>query len=523
MSTPAMTANFGKTGGALILAAVATTAYLSALPAGTAAAESADCPAVFALGVQGTGQSSPGQSVTDDTGFLSAVFTPLQASADAAGVRVNREYIPYEASFGGFVAGSTNTSYAQSVTGGVDRLKARISEISGQCKNTRFALVGYSQGAQVVSQVAQAIGAGSGALSADRVVAVALFGDPTRAANASTFVGTGGARRPAPVPGTSGDALGGLDEINSSAPTGSGIGVSTEKSVSYGKLAGRVATFCTSGDLSCDAPADAPLLHAVANVAATVTNPGDPIQALQNIATSLVTTTIKTATNVVNNDISGTSLAQLSLSPKKSISERIEEASDPTKPVDAASTVKALMKVAQIGFNAVVTVAKSVLTTSNIAEIATAGIVDPVAGLVTLGTKLLSALTTLIPPATAIGWVQQAFTAFTTEITDNAGLFNATTWIKYSDAIQRHGSYLNDPASTSGASATSWVASWIAAAARDVAAVEPPAPSTTRPATTNPTSTGKATTTAPPTTPRVTSSTVAPTTPPRPTTTIAPE
>ncbi|MGX1779248.1 cutinase family protein [Nocardia brasiliensis] len=517
-----MTLTF-KSGGTLILAAVAA-ACLGVVPAGTAGAGATECPAVFALGVQGTGQSSPGQSVTDDTGFLSAVFTPLQASADAAGVKVNREYIPYEASFGGFVSGSTNTSYAQSVSGGVDRLKARISEISGQCKHTDFALVGYSQGAQVVSQVAQAIGAGSGVVSPERVVAVALFGDPTRAANASTFVGTGGARRPATVPGTSGDALGGLDEINSSAPTGSGIGVSTEKSVSYGKLIGRVATFCTSGDLSCDAPADAPLLHAVANVAATVTNPGDPIQALQNIATSLVTTTIKTATNVVNNDISGTSLSQLALNPKKSISERIEEASDPTgPPVDAASTVKALMKVAQIGFNAVVTVAKSVLTTSNIAEIATAGIVDPVAGLVTLGTKLLSALTTLIPPATAIGWVQQAFTAFTNEITDNAGLFNATTWIKYSDAIQRHGSYLNDPASTSGASATSWVASWIAAAARDVAAADPPASSTARPSTTSSAGTGTATTTAPPTTTRGAPSSVAPTTPPRPTTTIPPQ
>ncbi|MGX1762611.1 hypothetical protein ACWIG5_37955, partial [Streptomyces lydicus] len=73
-----------KSGGTLILAAVAA-ACLGVVPAGTAGAGATECPAVFALGVQGTGQSSPGQSVTDDTGFLSAVFTPLQASADAAG------------------------------------------------------------------------------------------------------------------------------------------------------------------------------------------------------------------------------------------------------------------------------------------------------------------------------------------------------------------------------------------------------------------------------------------------------
>ncbi|MEV0766525.1 cutinase family protein [Nocardia sp. NPDC050435] len=462
-------------------AALAAATYLTAGTA-VAQADSADCPIVYALGVQGTGQSSPGASTTDDTGFLSTVFVPLQAAADAAKVAVKREYIPYEAA-ASTIASASKTSYADSVTGGAQRLRTRISDIARECRTTRIALVGYSQGAHVVSQVAQSIGQTGAPIAADRVVGVALFGDPTRTTGATTFPGAPNAQRPAAAPGLAAEAVAGIDELVPIPPAGTGI--TSTRSAEFGKLVGRVASFCTAGDLSCDAPAHAPLLQAVANVASTVQNPGDPLQALGAIATALATTSIKTASTVLTQDVSGTSLSSLSLAPKKSISQRIADASDPATPVNPGQVVAALAKLGTIGLNAAITVGRSVLTPANIAEIGVAGLADPIAGLAVFGGKLLASLAQLIPLTTGIRWVQEVFTAFTTNLTDNQDMFNATTWVKYSDVINRHGSYVSDPVTPAGGSAVTWVADWFTAAARDVAAT--PA---ARPAT----ATGKATT-----------------------------
>ncbi|WP_330185953.1 cutinase family protein (plasmid) [Nocardia sp. NBC_01503] len=471
--------------GAVATIAAATIAVLLTMPATTAGAQSSDCPALFTLGVQGTGQSSPNASPTDDTGFLSNVFTPLLAKADAEGAKVQREYLPYDASFGGFVAGGTNATYAQSVTKAVDKARTRLSELVSSCKDSAVALVGYSQGAHVISLLAQDIGAGNGPVPVDKIAGVALFGDPTRTAGATTFPGDTNATRPNAMPGTSGQVLGEIAQVNPLPPSGAGIGESTEKPADFGKLVGRVVSFCTGGDLSCDAPDNAPLLRAVAQVAASVQNPGDPIQALANIATSLAQTGIKTVTSVANNDLSGTSLSALSYSPKKSISQRIAEASDPNTPVDISGALKAVMKIGTIALNAVGTVAKSMLTATNIAEIGTAGLANPIAGLALFGAKLAGALSELVPISTGIRWVTEAFQAFITNISDNQDLLSATTWVKYSDVITRHGSYQTDPITPTGQTATTWVADWFAAAAADIAGVQAaPASSTSAPSTT---------------------------------------
>lgn len=460
-------------------AAALTTLTASALvviPGTGAAHAQSDCPVMYALGVQGTGQSSPGTSPTDDTGFMSTVLVPLQAQTDAAAVAVQHEYLSYDASFGGWVPSGTNATYEKSVTGGVDKLRTRVSELAKQCSNARFALTGYSQGAHVVSLFAQEIGKGTAsAVSADRVAGVALFGDPTRTSGATTFPGAAGQQRPAAAPGTSGDAVSAISEVVPIPPSGAGISASKDTPADFGRLVGRVASFCTGGDLSCDAPDNAPLLRAVANVAAQVQNPGDPFQALSNIAQALAQTAIKTATSVVNEDISGTSLSALSLSPKKSISQRLAEASDPSTPVDVSQVLKAVLKVGTIGISAVSTVARSMLTTSTITEIATAGLADPLAGLAVFGAKLASAVSTLIPPATALRWVQETFEAFIDNLDDNQDMLSAATWVKYSDVITRHGSYMSDPVTPTGGTAVAWVADWFAAAAQDLAGITPAA------------------------------------------------
>ncbi|MGW0179393.1 cutinase family protein [Nocardia sp. NPDC003345] len=440
-------------------------------PAGPATELSvSSCPALYALGIQGTGESSPDAAPTTDTGMLSTVFRPLMAAAPDKGL-VDRAYVPYESSFGG-VDGGSATPYSDSVTGGLMRLRSMAASVAERCPETRFAIVGYSQGAHVASVFAQEVGQGQGTLPPEKIAAVALIGDPTRNPGAPLFPGAPGKANPDPAPGTEGTKIAEIAALAQSPATGGGIAPNRDSAENFGALTGRVASFCAAGDLACDAPEGAPILKAVAGVVGQMKlSGGDPIASLTSIAQALAFTSIKTATKVVNEDISGTSLATLNISPKKSISQRLADAADPRTPLDIPGAMRALLKVGMIGLNAVVTVVRTVLNPTAIAELATAGLANPPAALLLLGTKLLGAIPQLIPPTTGIRLVSQSFNAVIENITDNSELLNTTTWVRYWDTIQRHQAYGNAAISATGDAPTRFIADWFAAAARDLAAV----------------------------------------------------
>lgn len=426
------------------------------------------CPALYALGIQGTGESSPDAAPTTDTGMLSTVFRPMMAKAPDTGL-VDRAYVPYESGFGGATAGGA-APYSESVAGGLARLRGMAGTVAEACPNSRFAVVGYSQGAHVASMFAQEIGQGRGVLPAEKVAAVALFGDPTRNPGAPLFPGAPGKATPDPAPGTSGDRLVDITALPQTPATGGGIGPERDKAANFGALTGRVASFCAAGDLACDAPDGAPILKAVANVAGqSKLSGGDPIASLVSIAQALAFTSIKTATEVVNGDMQGNSLATLSISPRKSISQRLADASDPRTPLNLPAALQALLKVGMIGLNSVIAVVRTVLAPANITELATAGLANPPAALLSLGAKLLGAVPQLIPPTTGVRLISQAFDAVVQNITDNSELLNTTTWVRYWDTVQRHTAYNSATVSANGAAPTRFVADWFAALARDLA------------------------------------------------------
>ncbi|MCP2279058.1 Cutinase [Nocardia amikacinitolerans] len=427
-----------------------------------------DCPALYALGVQGTGESSPDAAPTTDTGMLSTVFMPLLAKAARPGL-VERAYVPYESGFGGFVNGGA-APYVESVQGGLTRLRDMAAQVAQRCTDTRLAIVGYSQGAHVASVFAQEVGQGRGVVPADRVAAVALFADPTRNPGAPLFPGSPGKQTPDPAPGTAGAEIATIAALPQTPAHGGGIGPERDQAANFAALTGRVASFCAAGDLACDAPQGAPILKAVASVAGQAKlSGGDPIASLVSIAQALAFTSIKTATKVVNEDVRGTSLANLSLSPQKSISQRIADASDPRTPLDLNGALRALLKVGMIGLNAVATVVKAVISPAAISQLATAGLSNPAAGLLLLGTKLIGAIPQLIPPTTVSRLVTQAFDAVVQNITDNSELLNVTTWVRYWDTVQRHGAYSTAAVAANGDAPTRFVADWFAALARDLA------------------------------------------------------
>lgn len=426
------------------------------------------CPALYALGIQGTGESSPDAAPSTDTGMLSTVFRPMFAKAAEPGL-VDRAYVPYEAGFGGAVPGGV-VPYTQSVDGGLERLRSMATQVVQRCPDSRIAVVGYSQGAHVASLFAQEVGAGTGTVAADKVAAVALFADPTRGANAPVFPGAPDRTTPTTAPGTSGAALDDVAAVRQAPAPGGGLGSSDTQPADFGKLTGRVASFCATGDLACDAPQGAPLLRAVTNLVSQVKlSGGDPIGSLVSIAQALAYTSIKTATTVVNEDISGSTLADVSLSPKKSISQRIADASDPRGQLDVNAAYQALLKVGMIGLNAVTTVVKTVLNPASIAELATATLSNPLVGLTLLGTKLVGAVPQLVPPTTGVRLVSEAYTAVQQNITDNAELLDVTTWVRYWNTTQRHDAYSRMGVGAQGATPTQYVADWFAAVARDAA------------------------------------------------------
>ncbi|MGW2665950.1 cutinase family protein [Nocardia tengchongensis] len=197
---------------ARLTAGVAATAVLSAvittaIGAGTADATPGGCAPVTAILVPGTGETSATANPAQPVGLLATLGNGL---AGRYGGDVDVRYLPYPAAA---------APYASSESAGVQALS---SMLGGLCTGTRVVLAGYSQGADVVGDVASAIGTGSGAISASEVAAVVLIADPRRD----------------PATARLGDDTGGQ-------------GVAGPRSAGFGSLTERVRTVCANGDLYC--------------------------------------------------------------------------------------------------------------------------------------------------------------------------------------------------------------------------------------------------------------------------------
>ncbi|MFI8977236.1 cutinase family protein [Nocardia asteroides] len=424
------------------------------------------CPAMYALGVHGTGETSPDAAMDTDSGMLSMVFRPMLAAAPDQAV-IARAYLAYDAGFGGAV-GSSRTPYSESVARGVLRLNGLLAQLQQRCPRTRLALVGYSQGAHVVSLAAQTIGAGAGPFAPQMVSAVVLFADPTRSVNAPLFPGAPDATTPAPAPGTATEHLSRVPHPPvPGAASGGGIGPSRDIAADFGTLTGRVASLCIPGDLACDTPEHSAILRAVAGIAGQSSlSTGDPIASLTSIAQALAYTSIKTVTAVAAQDIQGESVTELKYVPGKSISARLADASDPRTPVDTNAAVAGLARMGTLGLAAVSAVAQKLLNPATPLALAQAALMNPFAAIEQLRQDVAGAITHLTPPVTGDDLVNDAFSIVQREIEDNADLFDLATLVRYSDTT-RHDGYTRSSGNTP--SLTSWAAGWLAASAWDAA------------------------------------------------------
>lgn len=200
---------------------------------GTPRAEAADCPDMNVVAVPGTWETS-----RDDPsqGMLSLVTRGLPGT-------VRTDYVSYAATAMPWEGEVYGLSKKEAVT----NARGMVAAMAARCAATRFALVGYSQGADAAGDLAAEIGTGLGVVSPDRVVAVGLLSDPRRAPT-DALIGPD-----VPGAGAGGPRLGG-----------------------FGWLTPKVRTFCADGDLYCSVPND-DLAGRLAGLATQV-SAQDPLQ-----------------------------------------------------------------------------------------------------------------------------------------------------------------------------------------------------------------------------------------------------
>ncbi|WP_324192334.1 cutinase family protein [Nocardia puris] len=387
---------------ALAAASVTTAVYGTA---STAAQAAPGCAVLAVIGVQGTGQSSPGADPTADTGVVGALLGPVVAAAPDL---VSRTYIGYQAGFGGVVPGGGPAPYAESVAEAAGGVRAALADIAARCPQTRFAGVGYSQGAQAWSEVAREIGASRGPVPADRIAGIALYSSPDRAPGSPVIPGRPGQTTPDPAPGTTGAAVAGVT-IGSAPAGGSGIASSA---ADYGALTGRVVDICVEGDLACSAPDRALALRLGAQLIAQadLTN---PVAALGTIGSLLSAALGEAWTTVLLNDFH-LGPAGVDYVPGVPLSRRLLDAADPRIPAPSAHE----HDVAGARWGEIVAVIGA----------------DPLARVPRLAGQLAAA------------WTQLA--------ADNADLLNPAVWLRFADLVARHNNYAATGQLTSG---TQWL------------------------------------------------------------------
>jgi hypothetical protein len=466
--------------------------------------------------VAATESSTPGTSASAATTTSETSEGSADHSDRPASDRFDNDFIDYDASMAGIGMKMDGTpeqsaSYTDSVNGALSKLTDKATEILDACPNTKLFPVGYSQGADVVDQFLAQVGSGSSSVPADAIAGGVVYGAPRRGEGLAVI--PGGGDRPTGPDGKT------LDLPAITAPTAGGAGLlpAGDHVDDYGALTGRVANFCTDGDLVCSTPEDSPAVRTAAKlVANTDLTTGDPFAAMSQLGDAMALTPLKAASSAINEDVSGTTLDTVKITPSKSISQRLEDAS--TDPVDTPSTgaqsdevtgvmpglaqktstsaapsstpaasgsstagsgdtggsvvqqgqdaMAALTKLGMLGMNTVETIARDTFTPDTIAQVAAVGLADPQAGLAVLGSKAAASATKVLAPV-GMKAAEAAFDVAEKEVDDNKGLVKMATDVTYWRHWENHASYQSAPVTEDGTSATDYTADWITALLTD--------------------------------------------------------
>lgn len=227
----------------------------------------ASCPAVEAIAVPGTTQTSTQADPNKPVGVLGTILEPLREHAP---VRMTTYYTPYPATI---VGGTDGGGYKASKDAGIDATNARLKTVSAACPRTVFLLTGYSQGADVAGDIAAAIGHNRGVIPANKLLGVGLVADPSQS----------------PI---------GQPTIGLSDP---GMGFAGVRSGGFGSLTQRngLISVCAPQDYYCNLPQGDIVMRMIGHLGSQL-DASDPAGSAQKLATIFMGGLIAPAAAAIN-------------------------------------------------------------------------------------------------------------------------------------------------------------------------------------------------------------------------------
>lgn len=214
----------------------------------TAAPQQPDwCPKVEVVAAPGTWESAPNDDPINPTfnphSFMLTVTKPLQQRYTPDDVKVWT--LPYTAQFKN-VNAMHEMSYDQSRQEGTSKLEGELRMMHADCPATDFILIGFSQGAVIVGDIANQIGAGQGVIPAERVRGVAVIADGRREPGVGVAQGN-------PVSGVGAEVS--LELLNPlTQAIMPGATMRGPRAGGFGSLQDKVMDICAPDDHICDAP-----------------------------------------------------------------------------------------------------------------------------------------------------------------------------------------------------------------------------------------------------------------------------
>ena len=242
-----------------------------------------DCPDVLMLAVSGATDSESDRDPLNEelrspiSNWVGNVTIPMgEANAGNPGT-VGWLYVPWVSTYG-FEFFEDVTPYQPAVADGIHSTNRLLDEYKTKCgEDTKFVLLGYSVGAEIVERVAMDIGHRDpeALVTGDDVAGVVAIGDPYRPAGVPNFDEPGPSR-------------GGFQ---SSAPK------------DYGTLNEKMTWSCRPYDLACDAPDDILALQLALGILGqmrlTLIN---PVQSVADFAHTVSSVATRAIIDIVNNE-----------------------------------------------------------------------------------------------------------------------------------------------------------------------------------------------------------------------------
>lgn len=422
-------------------------------------------------------------AAASSTASTSAAAQSGAASAESDTPSIGRTYVNIDGvRSGAFIPGvhsETDQSWREKLDGNKTKVNAVAKNILSQCPNTKVAFIGQDEGAAVVSDIARDIGAGKGEIPADRVSGVAAFADPTRGENQPTVAS--GADTPAASPGTAGVHTSKLDSMNAQPAQGAGVATVAENTTpsGYGKLSDRTVSWCVDGDVRCGVKKAAPLTRLVEASNKNMDFQRDPQGSVRYVADVLGPAVALAGVESLAKDLdfgsNGFTFKRAQSSDETLIGRIAENTEADNKQTDVERRlVVSGQQLGGMALAAGITVAKKVLTPSNIAQIAAAATLDPAAGATVAGVKIIEASTDLFTPETATTGATRLLDEATASGVEVPEVAEAAVTTVVSESVGQT-AYKNQAVTDSGQAPAAATTRWLSAMAADELGAEAPA------------------------------------------------